>query len=74
MNITVYLGASEGNDPAFAQGCPSAGHLDRDKREHTGLRRLKDRLDGRPAPRVLAAGGKAIGVEPQCFMDAGFPI
>lgn len=34
--------------------------------------RLKDRLEGDLATSVLAAGGKAIGVEPQCFMDAGF--
>lgn len=47
MNITVYLGANEGNDPALGQAVRELGPVDRRKRLHFGLRRVKDRADGR---------------------------
>lgn len=72
MNITVYLGANEGNDPnlktrAAELGTWIGGH------GHTliyGGSRCG--LMGELAEHVLLSGGKVIGVEPQFFIDMGF--
>ena len=71
MNITVYLGANEGNAPFLKRQCTS-WIVDRNKWKYSRIRRFKIRLMGELAESVLQAGGKVIGVEPQFFIDAGF--
>ena len=69
MNITVYLGANEGREPALKTavrelGAWIGGH------GHTlvyGGSRVG--LMGAVAESVLAAGGKVIGVEPRFFIE-----
>ena len=46
MNITVYLNASEGNDPSLREAVQKLGTWDRSKWEFSGLRRIKDWIDG----------------------------
>lgn len=72
MNITVYLGADMGNDPAFARAVTelgtwigAAGHGLVYGGSYSGLMGLL-------ADAVLAAGGRVTGVEPQVFIDAEF--
>ena len=72
MNITVYLGASEGNDPALRKAVQALGTWIGTSGNTLVYGGSKTGLMGDLATSVLAAGGKAIGVEPQCFMDAGF--
>ena len=72
MNITVYLGASEGNDPALREAVQALGTWIGTSGNTLVYGGSKTGLMGDLATSVLAAGGKAIGVEPQCFMDAGF--
>lgn len=69
MNITVYLGSNEGNDPSLKRavrelgtwiGC--AGHA----LVYGGS---KCGLMGELAESVLLAGGEVTGVEPQFFID-----
>ena len=55
MNITVYLGANEGSDPALKQAVEELGRW-------IG--------EGRLAHSVLTAGGEVTGVEPQFFIDS----
>ena len=56
MNITVYLGANEGNDPALKQAGAGAGKVDRGERERAGVRRLRCGLMGEIAESTLNAG------------------
>ena len=72
MNVTVYLGANPGNDPALAAAAHElgtwiggAGHALVYGGSHSGLM-------GILADAVLAAGGRVTGVEPQVFIDAEF--
>ena len=72
MNITVYLGANEGNDPFLKEAV-------RELRTWIGISEITlvyggsiSGLLGELAESVLQAGGKVIGVEPQFFIDAGF--
>ena len=41
MNITVYLGAKEGNDPALKRAVQGTGAMDWPKRERAGVWRLQ---------------------------------
>ena len=69
MNITVYLGANDGNDPLqkeearrLGQWIGSSGHTLVYGGSACGLM-------GALARSALEAGGKVIGVEPQFFID-----
>ena len=70
MNITVYLGASPGNDPALGQAVEELGRWIGESGHRLVYGGSASGLMGRLAHSVLAAGGQVIGVEPQCFMDA----
>ena len=72
MNITVYLGANEGNDPALRRAVEELGRWIGTKGHRLVYGGSKTGLMGALAHSVLESGGQAIGVEPQFFMDAGF--
>ena len=72
MNITVYLGASEGNDPAMKQAVRELGTWIGENGHALIYGGSKSGLMGELAESVLMAGGEATGVEPQFFIDAGF--
>ena len=72
MNITVYLGANEGKDPALVQAARKLGEWI-GSRGHTLIYGgSKCGLMGHLAESVLGAGGKVTGVEPEFFVSAGF--
>ena len=70
MDITVYLGADGGNDPAFARAVRELGAWI----GRTGNRLVyggsKAGLMGELAMAALGAGGEVTGVEPQFFIDS----
>ena len=70
MNITVYLGASLGNDPALPQAVQQLGRWIGESGNALVYGGSKSGLMGILADSVLAAGGKVTGVEPKCFLDA----
>ena len=72
MNITVYLGAFEGNDPALAEAVRELGTWIGQSGNSLVYGGSGSGLMGEIAESVLRAGGQATGVEPQFFMDAGF--
>ena len=72
MNITVYLGAFEGNDPALAEAVRELGTWIGQSGNSLVYGGSGSGLMGEIAESVLKAGGQATGVEPQFFMDAGF--
>ena len=72
MNITVYLGANEGNDPALKKAVRELGTWIGTSGNTLVYGGSKSGLMGELAESVLQAGGKVIGVEPQFFIDAGF--
>lgn len=72
MNITVYLGANEGNAPFFKEAVHELGLWIGTNGNTLVYGGSKSGLMGELAESVLQAGGKAIGVEPQFFIDAGF--
>ena len=72
MNITVYLGASEGNDPSFAGAARELGKWIGESGNSLVYGGSKSGLMGILAESVLDAGGTVTGVEPQFFIDAGF--
>ena len=72
MNITIYLGANEGNDPALRRAVEELGRWIGANGHRLVYGGSKTGLMGALAHSVLEAGGQAIGVEPQFFMDAGF--
>ena len=72
MNITVYLGANEGNDPFLKEAVRELGAWIGANRNTLVYGGSKSGLMGELAESVLQAGGKVIGVEPQFFIDAGF--
>lgn len=72
MNITVYLGANEGNNPSLKRAVKELG---------IGLEKVataliyggsKSGLMGALADSVLNAGGNVTGVEPQFFIENEF--
>lgn len=69
MNITVYLGANEGNDPAFRKAVQELGHWIGASGHALVYGGSKAGLMGQLAESVLAAGGTATGVEPQFFLE-----
>lgn len=72
MNITVYLGALEGNDPALATAVKELGTWLGTTGHTLVYGGSEAGLMGMIAKSTLEAGGKVIGVEPQFFIDAGF--
>ena len=72
MNITVYLGANEGNSPCFKEAVHELGLWIGTNGNTLVYGGSKSGLMGELAESVLQAGGKVIGVEPQFFIDAGF--
>ena len=72
MNITVYLGSNEGNDPALKTAVRQLGGWIGENGHTLVYGGSKRGLMGELAESVLMAGGKVIGVEPQFFLDMGF--
>ena len=70
MNITVYLGANEGNDPALREAVQELGTWIGTSGNALVYGGSRSGLMGQLADSVLAAGGKVTGVEPQFFLDA----
>lgn len=71
MNITVYLGANEGNDPALGRAVHELGQWIGGNGHTLVYGGSKTGLMGEIAKSVLDAGGNVTGVEPQFFMDEG---
>lgn len=74
MNITVYLGASEGSDPAFKTAVRELGAWIGGSGNTLVYGGSKTGLMGEIAHSALEAGGKVIGVEPQMFIDREFQL
>lgn len=72
MNITVYLGANEGNDPTLKSAVRELGTWIGESGNALVYGGSKAGLMGELAESVLMAGGEVTGVEPQFFIDAGF--
>lgn len=72
MNITVYLGASEGNDPALRKAVEELGTWIGTSGNALVYGGSKSGLMGAIADSVLNAGGEVTGVEPQFFIDNEF--
>ena len=70
MNITVYLGAFEGNDPALGNAVRELGTWIGESGNSLIYGGSKSGLMGQIAESVLNAGGKVTGVEPQFFIDS----
>ena len=69
MNITVYLGALEGNDPALGNAVRELGTWIGESGNSLVYGGSKSGLMGQIAESVLNAGGKVTGVEPQFFVE-----
>lgn len=69
MNITVYLGAYQGNDDKFKVAIKELGAFIGQRGDTLVYGGSKSGLMGLIADSVLASGGKVIGVEPQMFID-----
>ena len=72
MNITVYLGASVGNDPAFLPAVQKLGDWIGANGHALVYGGSKSGLMGALADSVLDAGGYVTGVEPSFFIEAEF--
>ncbi len=69
MNITVYLGASEGNDPALGRAVKSLGRWIGVSGNTLVYGGSRTGLMGELADSVLSAGGRVIGVETRFFVE-----
>lgn len=69
MNITVYIGANEGNLPIFKKEVSALGRWIGESKHTLVYGGSKSGLMGVLAESVLTAGGKAIGVEPEFFIE-----
>ncbi len=72
MNVTVYLGANEGNSPDLKRAVRELGTWIGENGHALVYGGSKSGLMGELAESVLQAGGEVTGVEPQFFIDAGF--
>ena len=72
MNITVYLGANEGCDPALGAAVRALGRWIGESGNALVYGGSRSGLMGALADSVLAAGGRVTGVEPQFFIDKGY--
>ena len=69
MNITVYLGANEGNDPALKTAVQQLGRWIGESGNALIYGGSRCGLMGLLAESVLATGGRATGVEPRFFVE-----
>lgn len=69
MNITVYLGANEGSDPALAAAVRELGSWIGANGHHLVYGGSRSGLMGLLAQSALDAGGTVTGVEPQFFIQ-----
>ena len=69
MNITVYLGANEGNDPALKQAVQELGRWIGESGNALVYGGSRCGLMGEIAESTLNAGGKVTGVEPEFFVQ-----
>lgn len=69
MNITVYLGANEGNDPRLRQSVKELGTWIGSSGNALVYGGSKSGLMGAIADSVLQAGGRVTGIEPQFFIE-----
>ena len=74
MNITVYLGANEGNDPALRQAVEELGTWIGQSGHALVYGGSKSGLMGALAGSALAAGAKVTGVEPEFFISEDFQM
>lgn len=72
MNITVYLGALEGNDPALVGAVRELGTWIGQSGHSLVYGGSGSGLMGKIAESVLKAGGQVTGVESQFFIEAEF--
>lgn len=72
MNITVYLGASTGNDPRLKQAVRELGEWIGSSGNALVYGGSRSGLMGVIADSVLCTGGKVTGVEPQFFIENEF--
>lgn len=68
MNITVYLGASEGNDPALRTAVEELGRWIGEQGHSLVYGGSKSGLMGALARAALDAGAQVVGVEPSFFI------
>ena len=69
MNITVYLGANAGNDPALAEAVRELGSWIGANGHRLVYVGSRSGLMGQLAQSALDAGGTVTGVEPQFFVQ-----
>ena len=69
MNITVYLGANEGNDPSLMRAVRELGRWIGESGNALVYGGSRSGLMGALADSALAAGAAVTGVEPQVFID-----
>ena len=69
VNITVYLGANAGNDPALAEAVRELGSWIGANGHRLVYGGSRSGLMGQLAQRALDAGGTVTGVEPQFFVQ-----
>ena len=72
MNITVYLGANEGNNPSLKRAVKELGTRIGKSGNALIYGGSKSGLMGALADSVLNAGGNVTGVEPQFFIENEF--
>ena len=72
MNITVYLGASEGNDPCLRKKVEELGSWIGESGNALVYGGSESGLMGILADSALNAGGEVIGVEPKYFIENEF--
>ena len=72
MNITVYLGANVGNDPAFVPAVRELGRWIGQAGHALVYGGSRTGLMGELADAALAAGARVTGVEPSFFIEAEF--
>ena len=72
MNITVYLGANEGNDPCLRKAVEELGAWIGNSGNALVYGGSKGGLMGALANSVLKAGGDVTGVEPNFFIENEF--
>ena len=72
MNITVYLGANAGNDPALRDAVRALGRWIGESGNALVYGGAENGPLGAPAPGVGAAGGRGAGGGPPGFLGRGF--
>ena len=72
MNITVYLGANERNDPGLRKAVEELGTWIGSSGNALVYGGSRSGLMGAIADSVLLSGGEVTGVEPRCFIENEF--